>query len=470
MDGSDFSLSMESDEDRQPQSPLAGRVIDTSTAEQTIRDPGPLSVSTMHRHPTPTENTFQQLAPSQHFNLIQFGIPSNNLHHPISPIDAVTNPLATILGHPDTPTHRARVCNYLQLTQELWTALFNPQSPSTVQDLLAQQLVQMYGKLPATLWQLITELRNQHDFEQWRNDFVEAISSVSTPHNRSRAPSWFSGYAGRSPGGFGSRQALHPSDATSPVVFQFSSPVQGHGSRTNSTSPVSIAHSGSNPQSPFKKKKGRAPQGYKYVCPYKNCKHTPFKNGGNINNHVDRCHAESDYRKKHPAEFLVPESPPLRDNGDGDEWPPSVATNASDSPLYKRNSSQEFRDIGERMSPAGQEGLTGVGDVMSPPSHVVFNMNVGQETFDQIGARAVSASSELASNAFLEGATFNMMDQRQQTANMSKGHGSNGLSEYSPNPDGPVPFGMFQMIEEKIWEQKNEKRNERRESYSRWPR
>lgn len=86
------------------------------------------------------------------------------------------------------------------------------------------------------------------------------------------------------------------------------------------------------------KRNRRAPPGNAYICPYKYCKHAPFRNVGNFNNHMRKCHAEFRIAKWNQSEFLMP-------HGDSAQ----IGTSQRDSPAAaeRRRPATSFANISD---------------------------------------------------------------------------------------------------------------------------
>ncbi|KIX04961.1 uncharacterized protein Z518_05833 [Rhinocladiella mackenziei CBS 650.93] len=360
-------------------------------------------------------------------------------HHQTEPRDPQTNVvfslISPILQYPEIARHRDAVCQYLQVPPDLWRALYTPRFSSAVQQQLRQYLSQLYGLLPDGLWERVVTLRNEFHFEDLQNYLVKVISSVQISQNRARSASGAPGHDRQSQGGSAGRPALHPSCAPTRSPSgegRFASPQPDQGMQTRSTTPVSAVYlrSGTNPRSPYHAVKGRAPAGYKYFCPDASCTHPAFSNAGNYKNHMDRMHAL--YPPHNPADSLRRVS--SRHQDIGDEGTSSVATNASDSPLFHRNSGQEFRSIGDIVSSVGQEGLDADG------SHA--RTNTGWEGLEHGDTPLESALGDRSAEPLP--ARVNPTDRDPDSVGERNDLCPLGLFECSSTSDGTMSFGMFQ--------------------------
>lgn len=417
MENGNFTLSGESDED------LAGMVIDAPGPERKVQYPVQLFPAQMEH-----EFMFPPAAQPQQLDPMRYDLLSKTSRNQIPCTTASNDPLMPILTHPRFATHRTSVWSYFQLTQELWTALYCPRTTSQAGNLLIRCLSQEYGTLPLDLWGLVSDLRGRPEFEHMQNEFVEIIASCLTPQSRSRAASDLIGYEDFSPGGQGTRRGFHHSGATSP-----GSQPPGYGTQTRPPTPTSNPRLAKKSQKPNQRTRGKAPRGWRYKCPYKNCKDS-FRSAGNYDNHMLRCHAESEYCKRDPAEFLERDRSPPLDGGDGRRA--SLPTNGSDSPLLQRDWSQEFKDLGDIMPTAGSEGFTGIGDIMVPVDRDGIGASMHQEGFEHADALVVSAKkSDCQSNkSLLEGIRLGsspMLQRPPQTTtyNMSNTNGHDVASE-----------------------------------------
>ncbi|KAJ9607473.1 hypothetical protein H2200_007551 [Cladophialophora chaetospira] len=398
------------DEDEQQQLPQGGRAIDTSYPEQDFRYGGQPRAPVLNPGPGQPHATFplqQQALPQflerqSHFNLSQsypqaFFSQNHTLH----------SALSSILSHPDVRAHRDSICFYLRLPPILYAELYRSQTPLPVHQELTTFLSQQHGELPADLWALIDLLREQPDFQQAQAYVIDVITTQVPRQNPAHTPGGSSVRGG---------PALGLSRATSPIQFHISSPVPGQGQTTAST-PLSTTNPRSKSQSPFHRTKGRAPRGERYKCPYTNCKHEPFRNAGNFNNHMRSAHFESPYRNQHPSNFLIPEASP-QPSIQGDA-PSSSATTASDSPVAYRRQSQDY----------------GSADLAAA---------FGRDRFANIGESAYPSTIDDEFQASIApGATTEDSGQ--------------SLPHFSPEEAGHVGFGEFQRLEEQLWDQRRKK-------------
>ena len=427
------------DEDHRPQLPLAERVIDVSSPDQDVRY---ASQPRTHPHKAVATHTdpavlFQHSTSSQHFNQ-----PTQPSFSNFSPRQSLENQnanhlLTRILSHFQIAIYRDGVCNYLRLTVNLWEELYNAPFPSSDHHFLQHCLSERYGKLPADLWGLINKLREQHDFRHLQDHFVNVISSRVTPRNPPQTPLGPSAFARRSIGSHGAGSAFSQSGDTSPILFRISSPVMGQGSQTTVTTPLSAGDTTGKPQTPYRRTKGRAPGGRRYKCPYTNCKHEPFRNAGNFNNHMRSCHAESVYRNQDPAEFLLPDLSPQPSN-QGD-WTSSVGTNASNSPLDQQ---RLFHESGIDSGMAvDQNVFEGMGDMLYFAGQDMFTANTVQSMFDH-------GSTQELPNPLVEGFGSGSTNHEVQLDTMTA-DSPNDVPRSSPADEEPVGFGQFQMIEQR---------------------
>lgn len=303
--------------------------------------------------------------------------------------------LEQFLQNSDTAANLDVVCALLELSPELWHFLCMLRKSQEAQAKLRPHLRQLFEVPPAGLWELLVSIKSMY-FEVLPDDFVERLRSLPRPisqshsHSPSAAP-LFEGTPQTVRGYSGNKSAaLRPSRATSPSSgFGLSSPRQEeYSSQTRCTTPGSAIppHSRSTSRSRHSTPKGRAPPGYKYVCPYPNCRKGPFTNTGNFTNHMLLYHAKHTHSK--PETFLQPNSTPPQDNGE--EWALPATTDASDQPMNRRDLSQDIRDIGGVMPTASQEGFN------EESGHSVDNSS--PEGFHQMNIPAFSASNDLTSN------------------------------------------------------------------------
>ncbi|EXJ86171.1 hypothetical protein A1O1_06541 [Capronia coronata CBS 617.96] len=220
--------------------------------------------------------------------------------------------LLSILLHSDIGRYAAAACKYLQLTPELWCALYTPHTPSAAQALLSQTLSRIYGNLPAGLWASLVALRNDAQFEQCQKQIVQAVEATSTGRSRSK-------------------------------------------SRGDLRSPNQPTIAGV---------KRRATARYEYVCPDEKCTHIPFVNQGNYVNHMNLCHPN--YPQHDPLTSRRRASS-LRQGA----WEESISSIAglSGRPSYTMERSTDLVNPSAVMptaSPRVPEDLQQIGSIHSP--------------------------------------------------------------------------------------------------------
>lgn len=235
----------------------------------------------------------------------QLGV-TNEGSHPY-PVNMSHRYLDLILQSPDIARHRDAACRYLDLTQELWVALYQPRRSSAAQRALTRHLERLYGTLPAGLWQSVLTVRSDPRFESFQGFLVTAVARIPVSQAHSRSGSDASGHWEMLPGASADARSLHPRQARS---------------QPGSRSPTSRGR---------RNMRGRAPAGYKYFCPEPGCSHRPFRNAGNYLIHLDRFHP--DYPEHDPTDKLRLVS----SEQDGpDEGLSLAASNPGDSPLHRR--------------------------------------------------------------------------------------------------------------------------------------
>lgn len=235
----------------------------------------------------------------------QLGV-TNEGSHPY-PVNMSHRYLDLILQSPDIARHRDEACRYLDLTQELWVALYQPRRSSAAQRALTRHLERLYGTLPAGLWQSVLTVRSDPRFESFQGFLVTAVARIPVSQAHSRSGSDASGHWEMLPGASADARSLHPRQARS---------------QPGSRSPTSRGR---------RNMRGRAPAGYKYFCPEPGCSHRPFRNAGNYLIHLDRFHP--DYPEHDPTDKLRLVS----SEQDGpDEGLSLAASNPGDSPLHRR--------------------------------------------------------------------------------------------------------------------------------------
>lgn len=332
MDESGFPLYWD-DEDRQMQLAQAGQVIDTPYPEQGFQHRSQPGAPPLNPIAAQAAFAFQQ----QPFPQYLYQQPHSNI--PPSDPQAflfqnhIDNLLARILASPQTAAHSDSICFYLSLPPDIWATLYKAQSPTPFHHELTGLLSQKHGRPPTEILGLIHQLRERSDFLQAQPHLVNAFITATQQRNPSQTPEGSSASNRQS---FAGGRAPDQSGESSPTLY-ISSPMVGQESRTTATTPLSVGITRTQSRSPYKRTKGRAPRGERYKCPYLNCKHEPFRNAGNFNNHMRSTHAESLYRNQHPSNFLMPDvSPQPSIQGDV-----STATSASDSPVNQRRLSRE---------------------------------------------------------------------------------------------------------------------------------
>ncbi|KIW82606.1 hypothetical protein Z517_05633 [Fonsecaea pedrosoi CBS 271.37] len=433
----------------QPLAMLTGRMIDSPSSELEIRYPVQMGNQTHRPVTTPMgpAYAFQQATWSPLFDQGRIGFASDNSqtslsHRQTSNSHAI---LATIIGRRDIAIFRDTVCSYLRLTSALWTELYNPREYSTAHHLLTRYLCQEYGRLPPDLWRLVNELREQYGFEHSRFECIDIISSIPTPPDLISGGLEAAGHGVRDFGDSCNRPVPRASEGNSSLASHVSSPGPGPGSQTRSTTPVSMVGGRKKFQSPtYQRAKGRAPKGERYKCPYMNCRHDAFRNAGNFSNHMRNCHAESEYRNRNPAEFLVPDSSPQPSN-QGDTTS-SVVTSASDSPLTQRRLSQESYGGENEISNAGQDGVRYAGDFTFTTDHNGFQISMSQGVFDE-SSPGPSGSSGLSTTSLLEAFSFDPSNPGSRL--VTSQHERNHESCYPLKDE--AEYGQFQMMEDQRW-------------------
>ncbi|OAG36785.1 hypothetical protein AYO21_09058 [Fonsecaea monophora] len=377
----------------QPLAMLTGRMIDSPSSELEIRYPVQMGNQTHRPVATPMgpAYAFQQATWSPLFDQSRIGFANNNSqtslsHRQTSNSHAI---LATIIGRQDIAIFRDTVCSYLRLTSALWTELYNPREYSTAHHLLTRYLCQEYGRLPPDLWRLVNELRDQYDFEHSRFECIDIISSIPIP------PDLISGGL----------------EAT------------GHGGRDFVQVLVKVVKQ--DPRRQFRW-------------------HDAFRNAGNFSNHMRNCHAESEYRNRNPAEFLVPDSSPQPSN-QGDTTS-SVVTSASDSPLTQRRLSQESYGGGNEISNARQDGVRYAGDFTFTTGHNGFQISMSQGVFDE-SSPGPSGPSGLSTTSLLEALSFDPSNPGSRL--VTSQHERNHESCYPLKDE--AEYGQFQMMEDQRW-------------------
>ncbi|KIW91125.1 uncharacterized protein Z519_08019 [Cladophialophora bantiana CBS 173.52] len=434
--------------DHQSLAPPVGRVIHSSTSELEIRYPDQLGLHSHGAIATPMDpaHAFRQPTWSQHLEQTPVSFLSDDSQTSLSHHETSNTLMAAILSRPDIAAFRDTVCSYLRLTSGLWAELYKPREYSTAHHLLTRCLSQKYGRLPPDLWRLINELRDHHDFEHSRYDYIDIISSIPTPKNQFPNHLAPSAYEGRAFSGSCSWSVPRPPEESSPLVGQISSPVPGPVGQTRCTTPVFTANgrrrfqTSSNPR-----KKGRAPKGERYKCPYTNCRHDAFRNAGNFSNHMRNCHAESEYRNQHPADFLVPDSSPqLSNQGDTTS---SAVTNASDSPLTRRRLSEESGTNEDGAATADDEDVRDIGDIIFPAEQDEFQTSMSQGMFSQ-GAPGAPVTGGIACGSLLE--AFRFVPANYQAQHHAMSQGLNDMPRSSPRED--IEFSQLQIMNEQEWD------------------
>jgi hypothetical protein len=314
--------------------------------------------------------------------------------------------------------------------------------PDHVHQLLTECVALNYGRLPDDLGILVNELRDLSEFPHLQTHLVNVIMSTVPQRDPPHTPSGSSGQDAGPTGIHHLGREFDRSEETSPILV-ISSPRTAQSGRTAVTTPLSAGNARSTPQSPFQRKPRRAPRGERYKCPYTNCKHEPFRNAGNFSNHMRSCHAESPYRNQDPSDFLIPDfSPQPTVRGDVTS---SAASNATDSPLSFRRSSQELGN-GENTSGGDRSahGFESIGDgVLFHASHPASIMRGGLNYADPQEGQGTSG---LANGSLLEGFKFSPNSQQLQPDVVSDGD-PDTATRLSPAEVGPVGFYDFQMME-----------------------
>ncbi|KIW67631.1 hypothetical protein PV04_06868 [Phialophora macrospora] len=353
--------------------------------------------------------------------------------------------LRSILAHPDIATYRDGVCNYLRIPLGLWIELYKPQVPDHVHQMLTDCLALNYGRLPDDLGILIKELRDHIDFPHLQTHLINVIMSTVPQRDPPHTPSGSSGQDVRPMGSRRLGRDFDESEETSPTLV-IPSPRTAQSGRTAVTTPLFTGNARSTPQSPFQRKKRRAPRGERYKCPYTNCKHEPFRNAGNFINHMRNCHAESPYRDQDPSDFLIPDLSP-QPSVQGDVMS-SAATNADDSPLSYCRSSQEF---GNGEIAGGGDGsaqwLESIRDgVLIHASHTGFQACIMRGGLNHADSREGQVTSGLANSSLLESFRFSP-NSHQLQLDIALDGGPDDTTRLSPAEVGPVGFYDFQIME-----------------------
>jgi hypothetical protein len=352
MDQSRFFMT--GDNDRLYQPTPTGQMISVSSSEPQIQYAGQPQLQSNPAFISPVDHAqlFRHASFPQQFEHLPlqqfpFSIPNSPSSLPRHPLHGSL--FTAILNHPEIARHRDSVCNYLRLTPSLWEELYHPEQTSPVHHELTRYLSGRYGKLPADLWKLIDDFRAQQDFAQSQEYFVDTIVSIIRPHSVPPMPISSSEFDGQT-------ITDEHSEQDSPIQVRVSGAAEGVSTSSN----IFVASSRKS-QAPYRRAKGRAPKGERYKCPYLNCKHEPFRNAGNFNNHMRSVHAESEYRKRHPSEFLMPDSSP-QPSSHGDA-PSSVGTGAAESPVSQQRMSRESSLARTRTTSVSQAML---GDNLHP--------------------------------------------------------------------------------------------------------
>lgn len=438
-------------EDHQSQPLQPGTAIDHPLTGLQIRSPGAQRLPPQRPTSIPAEPAFH-IGESNHPQYLDHRSRrsiSNSEFQSFQPENRSSNELlAALLNHPDIATYKERVCNYLGLvTPSLWAELYRPEIATPVHRRLTRCLSQEWGELPPDIWRLVSHLRAQPDFGLLQHRLVHAITSC-LPQHPPQTPVWNHGYETRSLEDHGAGPTVHRSADASPILFRISTPALEQGRQTN-TMAMTAGNLRSKSQSPYQRTrtKGRAPKGEVYKCPYKNCKHEPFRNAGNFNNHMRNAHAESEYRNRHPSEFLMPDASPQPSNqGDGTS---SAATNASDSPLATRRTSQELAPA-DMLATVNPEGFGNIGYDMFHPSQEEIQARIIQEPFENEDFREPGVVSAHGSDLLLEGFRYARRAQQDRQDVLQ----DDRVFEpplLSPPGAGPVGFGQFQQMEEQGW-------------------
>ncbi|EXJ59028.1 hypothetical protein A1O7_06459 [Cladophialophora yegresii CBS 114405] len=349
----------------------------------------------------------------------------------------------SILSHPDIAIHRDGVCSYLRIPTGLWNELYNPQVSEHVHHLLTECLARNYGTLPDDLRIVINELRDLPEFPHLQAHLVHVTMSAVPEQDHPQTQSVPSGQDLRPTINHSGGSDFDRSGETSPGVV-ISSPRTAQSGQTAVTTPLSMGNARSTPQTPFQRTKGRAPRGKRYKCPYTNCKHEPFRNAGNFNNHMRSCHAESPYRNQHPSDFLVADLSPQH-SIQGDTMS-SAVTNSSGSPLSHRRPSREFGN-GEALDIGDRNTLEGVGhNAVYPASHAGLEASVTRGDPNHADPQEAQVTSGLVNSSLLEGFTF-IPNSRQHQPGTIWDNAADDTNRPSPTQAGPVGFHDFQMME-----------------------
>jgi hypothetical protein len=214
-----------------------------------------------------------------------------------------TGPFDALLQHVDIGRYRDSVCQYLKVPSDLWSALFYPRVLSSAQKILSHHLMQVYGPLPAGLWQYVVALRSDPHFDYFQEELAGMVTSIPVSQLHSRTGSSASLFDQSSPENIRSVGTFQPSPVQSPgdttpwPVLDVA--IQAQPSTTGP--PISTMRGRTNSRNPYSKEKGkgRAPDGQRYCCPEPGCTHSPFKNAGNYLIHMWRWHPE--YPQRDPA-------------------------------------------------------------------------------------------------------------------------------------------------------------------------
>lgn len=416
---SDFSSCMPSDNWRPPS--IASQLMDPSFSDSYQSSCNDLDLGTLQILRTSSSG-----APTQrhaaYIDVNRLTVPHEYMQRSSSVVNDLLSPLLQSVGILD---HRDAVGQYLRLTPDLWNALFRPNQPSPAQQLLSRHLSEIYGILPAGLWDHLVRLRTAPRFEPFQNDFVKVLACV--PNARGHSQSSAGVHKHEEPS---SRKTLHPPRVNSPgdsvqIPCSVADPTMAS---------MKIATRGrTHVRGPSQRAKGsmsgRAPWGYRYFCPADHCAHQPFRNAGNYLIHMARFHAE--YPKHDPAASLRADPSPV---DDGEEGISSPTTNTDDSPGYMRTwSAEDFKAV--------QDTTLHAEDTVYRPSSAYRDHGHCQGGFEHAGTHTASASSSIGAGA----------DSAMEEAGSSSGVPF-GLAvvepvsgpEHSPISDDWLSFGMFQ--------------------------
>ena len=365
----------------------------------------------------------------------------------LTPIPAINNLFARIINHPAIATHSNTLYHYLQLPPSLWAELYKPNERFVQHRQLTHYLSQLYGRLPDDLWALLEELREQPDFLHARNRMAATVLEIAQRQNPPQTPPASTGLNMGLLGNDGFGSSAGQSLEASPVLVQVFSPTPGQPGRAAAPNPFSVDSSRSTSQN--RKSKGRAPLGERYKCPYTNCKHEPFRNSGNFQNHMRGVHAESPYRHRHPSEFLIPDvSPQASVQGDGTS---SAATNASESPVDVRRPSQDC--VSGDLTGAVARDRFGSADDGIRRSGLLNQMGSSalQENFGSQESHRGSEAGEKEAGSLLGGFGFGLTG-RDGHMRIAERKG-----EFAPGHEEPVGFEQFQLMEEQRWSERMER-------------